>query len=340
MAFPYDFEANFELGDNSEFDAESDSSSLLDFPHYATLAKIPNLPAPFRGAYCMRTVLAAGTTEAYVQENDNFDLSASGTLYIRFHFWVSSDITMANNDEFGIFQLWSGTNTVEAGVYINYTTANDLRVGIGETSASQLKPLTTNEWHCMEVFVTIDSGVGDDGTIDAWLDGAAYTQVTSLDQGAITSGVFGILNPDAGSTTGTVLIDQIAADSARIYPISRRWQRQVFLTKSSHVFVGNGVVDNVELIDGGSGDTVLDLFDTDIGVTNDISNSHNRINVVTASDFVDPAGMPADFTRGCYVSMSGTSPRAIVSIRSATGWGSDGAVRNVGMHRKPHPLGA
>jgi len=340
VAFPYDFEANFEQGTNAEFDTESDTSSLLDFPHYSELAKTPGKAAPFRGAYCMRTVLAAGTTAAYLQENDNFDISADGTLYVRFYFRVSSDITMANNDEFGIFQIWSGTNTVEGGVYVNYTTANGLRVGIGETSASSFKQLTTDEWHCMEVFINLDDGVSDDGTLDAWLDNSSFTQVTSLDQGAITSAVFGILGPDAASTVGTVLMDQIVADSARIYPISNRWQQEVFLTKSSHVFVGNGMIDNVELIDGGSGDVTLDLFDTDIGAANDISNSKIQLKVVTADDFVDPAGMPATFTRGCYVSMGGTSPRAIVKIRNATGWGSEGAVRNVGMHRKPHPLGA
>jgi len=49
---------------------------------------------------------------------------------------------------------------------------------------------------------------------------------------------------------------------------------------------------------------------------------------LTASETpVDPAGVPINITDGCYISLAGTNPRAIVNIHRAVGYYSDGAIR-------------
>jgi len=341
MGFPFLSEAGFEAGTLGHFDTEVDTELRLDFPHYSDLAKIPGAGAPWRGAYCMRVALAndGSPADAYVQETGAWDLSASGTLFVRLMFRVSADIVMANNDEFAIFQLWSGASTPEAGAYINYTTANGLRLGIGEGSASSFAPLTVGVWHCLELKFVIDSGAGNDGTIDAWLDGGALTQVTGLDQGAITSGVVGVLSQDAGTTGGTILFDDIIADDARIFPPVERFPQQILLTASGHVFVGPGEVLKLDLLSGGATDNVLQVYDTDRGYTSDGSAAALELRNVANNERVPMGDWPLRLHRGCYVSLAGTNPRAIVTIAWANSY-SEGAMRQQGIRRAVNAFGA
>lgn len=341
MAFPFLFEENFETGTLGAFNTETDTESRLDFPHYSDLAKIPAGSAPYRGAYCMRVNLAndGSPADALVQETDGFDTAAAGVIHVKFCFYVSPDITMANTDEFAIFQMWSATNTVEGGAYINFTTANGLRLGIGETSATVLKPLTTGEWHQLEMIFDVDNAGANDGTIDAWLDGSAYTQVATLDQGAITSAVLGVMSQDAGTTRGFILYDQVYADDARLGPFAQRWPRQLVLTKSGHVFVGAGIVEDVSLLSGAATDNVLRLYDTDIGSTTDVESFVTELKNTSNGQLVNPEDKCLRFNRGCYVSMTGTNPRAVVKILRAPGYFSEGTIRGLGQQRRAHPLG-
>lgn len=338
MAFPFLSETGFESGTLGHFDVETDTETRLDFPHYTELARIPNMGMPFRGAYCMRVNLANDGTpaDAYVQETGSWDTGADGTIFFRFQFWISRDLVMANNDEFALFQLWSGASTVEGGVYVNFTTANGFRVGVGETSASQLKPLTLGQWHTMEIGFNIDAGGGNDGTIDAWLDNAAYTQITGLDQAAITSGVLGVLSQDAGTTTGVVLFDEVIADDARIFPPVERFQDTILMTTSGHVFVGEGTFD-VTLLSGAATDCVASVFDTDLAYTSDASNLVVELKNIAANESVPD--YPRRVQRGCYVSLSGTNPRALVTLRKVMHY-SSGAMRGYGLRRVANPLGA
>lgn len=337
MAFPYLSEEGFEAGTVGHFDADTDTETRSQVYHYTDLAAIPGLPAPYRGAYCYGVNLANDGTPAdsYLQETGSWDTAASGTIWFRFLFWVSPDITMANADEFAIFQLWSATNTVEGGAYINYTTANGLRIGIGETSASSFLGLTTGQWHCLELKFVIDSGAGNDGTLDGYLDGAAFTQVATLDQGAITSGVVGVLGQDAGTTKGYVLFDEILADDARIFPPVRRFAEDLLITKSGHVFVGPGRLENASLLSGAGTDNVLSVYDTDVAYTSDAAAAKLELKNTANNETVDPAGVPVTCQRGCYVALSGTNPRAIIKFSGTPAYGSDGAIRSYGTRRKP-----
>lgn len=340
MAFPFLLEENFEGGTKGAFDASADTDSKLTFPHYSALAAIPGLPAPFRGAYAMMIDLSKGTSDAYVQETGSLDTSAAGTIWLRFYVWFGAPrgrtLTMANNDLFSIFQLWSSTNTVEATVGIQYTTASGYRWFVNETasaSGASFLTLIPNKWTCIELKALVDSGVGNDGTLDLIVDGVSATQITGLDQGAITSGILGAVGIDAGTTVGVLLFNDIIADDAQIYPRAQRWPEEMMLTKSGHVFVGRGEIANVTLLSGGSADNVLKVFDTDAAEVNDAQAAAIELRNTAASETVDPAGVPVPLDRGCYVELSGTNPRAMVKICRANGYGSDGAVRGVGARR-------
>lgn len=340
MAFPFLSQNNFSAGTAGHFDTEADTETRLDFPHYAVIARIPGLPMPWRGSNCMRVTLVNDGTpaDAYVQETGSWDTAASGTIFFRFMFYMTADYVMADSDEFAIFQLWSATNTVEGGVYVNYTTANGLRIGIGETSASSFMPLTAGAWHCVELKAVIDSGVGDDGTLDGWLDNAAFTQVTALDQGAITSGVVGVLSQDAGTTKGTVFFDSVIADDARIGEPVERFPNPLLLTASGHAFVGPGEICRIQMLSGAATDNVAQVYDTDTGYTTDASNIVLELKNTANNEVIDLPEARICVKRGCYVSLSGTNPRAIISFRNA--YQDDGPLRAYALRRTPTRSGA
>ena len=340
MAFPYISEYNVEQGDKGHFDSESDSTGRLDFAHYSTLAQTPGLAMPWRGAYAMRVNLATSTTDAYLQEDTSWDLAADGTIYFRFMLWISSDLVMANNDQFYVLKLQSTGPVDEVVAGLVYTTAAGLKFGVGETGITSSLPVEKGKWNCIEVTANIDAGAGNDGTIDYWVNGVAGTQVASLDQAAIIQGRFGVMGQDAGTTAGTLLFDALVADDARIYGsynYNERFSENIYLTASSHVFVGHGVLENVQLITGGT-DNVLEVFDTDTANVLDVGKRKVHLLTSTSGEVVDPAGMPITITRGCYVKLSGTQgangPFALVKVGRAVGWGSDGAIRNYGNRRK------
>lgn len=347
MAFPLLMEEGFELGTDGAFDAESDTDSKLTFSHYAALARTPGLPMPYRGAYCMTIDLSVGTAAAYVQETGALDsaLGADGTAYIRFYHYfgapnragnVRQDPVMANNDIFGIFQAWSSTNTVEATFGIEYTTANGFRYFINETAAASgasYAALPLHQWNLIELFLTIDDGVGNDGTIDAWVNGSALTQITGLDQGAITSVVLGAMNLDAGTTRGYMAFDEFAADDTRLYGYAERFPQTIMMRTSGHAFVGPGTIDNISLLSGAGTDNVIEVYDTDEAELNDATRVPVELKNTANNELVDPAGMPIRVQRGAYVNFTGTNPRTIVKICNAPLYGAEGAMRRYAQLR-------
>ena len=337
MAFPFLVEEGFEAGTLGAFDAESDSANRLSFPHYSTLARFPGLSAPYRGAFCMMVELAPSATDAYVQETGGYDTSAAGTIWVRFQLYVSANLTMATTDELAIFQLWSGTNTVEGGVYINFTTASGVRLGVGESTASQFLSLSLGQWHTVELQAVIDSGGPNDGTLTLYLDGAAATQVTGLDQAAITSAVYGVIGQDAGTTAGYVLFDDCMADDLQLYNRTIRFPQVVLLTASGHVFMGQGGIEDLTVIDGGSGNSTADLYDTDMGNTTDLQRLVASAATTSNSARDNAANMPVQVRRGCYVLLGGTNPRALVKIGQSQAYWSDAAIRNHGLKRIAAP---
>ena len=349
-AFPYLFSESFEGSDQGNFDATSPATyTSARFAHYSYLAGLSDVKvAPYRGAYCWLKDLSIDTTDHYVQETGGMDVAADGTIFTRFYLYLSRNLTMANTDEFAVMQHWAGVSTVEAGVYVNYTTANGFRLGIGETTASSFLPISLGQWHCVELQANVDNAGANDGTLDGWLDGGAFTQVTALDQGVFTSAVFGTIGQDAGTTQGFVAIDEIAAASQRLYPIVDRFPEQLIVTEDTHAFVGEGDILDLTLIAGAATNNVAYIYDTDTGRDGDTGGDNDERNFVarvtnlTNSETVSSPfhNSPIHVKRGAYIVLEGTNPRAIVRIGRAQGYWSDGRIRDHGYRRRPHPVGA
>ena len=340
MAFPYDIHVNFEDGTDGVFDAEVDTQPKLDIAHYSELARTPGNAAPFSGAYCMRINLAVGTTTAYLREDDN-DLALNAAASFRFYFYCNN-MTMANNDEF-IILAGRSASAYEFVVSVNFTTANGLRIGVGNETAAALTPLSQGAWHLVELSVNIDAGGGNDGDINWWVDGVAQTAVATLDQLATTNLRFGAMDMDAGTTSGLLLFDDFVMDSARVFGTlpQDRFSTDRVLLGNGHVFVGPGCIENATLLAAETADCGLRLWDTDIANTDGIGNEKLllRNTATTGGEVVDPAGVPIQFKRGCYCTLTGASPDALgpwgrFKIDRAIAYGSDGAIRSYGLRRK------
>ncbi|KKK83636.1 hypothetical protein LCGC14_2791400, partial [marine sediment metagenome] len=328
----------FEPGDASLWDGgETDTGSLLDFPHYTTLAAIPGSGLPFRGAYCMRVV--CGDANPHTVDEGSIDIADDATAFVRFYLYIDNGFAATANDTFNIFEFQQAGGTIEASLSLKITATTDvvaISLGDGIVSSETFFEISKGVWHAIEMKMRAD--LLDLGTLDLWVDGANLISITGLDNAAAVGlGVLGTQDT-AATTTGTLLFDQFVFDDLQIYPFKRRYVENVLVTKNQHVFVGNGRIENVTLLSGDmTADNVLQIYDTDDADTDDASNIVAELRNTAANETVDPAGMPVRDSRGAYITLTGTStgrgPRALVQIGAAQGWGSDGAIRNYAAKR-------
>jgi hypothetical protein len=343
VAFPYVADQNFEAGGFTEFDSEVDTENKLAVLHYTTLAQHgARLELPYIGAYAAHITLAGGTADAYLQEDDLYDLAAAGILHLRFMVYVKG-LVMAASDRFTIFSVQSAGPTDEMTVSI-LNDAGVLRWVAAETGATAVgsgrtAPLVQDQWHTVELSLTVDSGAGNDGTAAFFLDGYPVgTPITALDQGAIIQARLGAIGIDAGTTAGHLLFDHVVADDTRVFPPGDRFGQSRLATKSSHLFVGPGQLQSVTLLAGAATDNALICYDTDEANTNapsrmivpELRNAQGASDTVTYHVSAG-AGL---FQRGCYVALSGTNPRAVITARQ--GLSSVGSLRSWVKNRPMH----
>lgn len=333
MAHPWIDEENFEHGSASGgiWTSESDTGGKLDVASYRALAQSNHagaLAMPFRGAFCLRADLRTGDTNAHQLISTNVTQALDNSGYHRFMWYAGTDLAATANDIFNIFELASSGPVVEVAVSVQITAATDtIQFGVGgegtPVQASAFgQVFDVGQWFAVEVLADIDDDAQDDGTIDLWVspwpgpaeNGVHVGQVTGLDQAAIAQLQLGTSN-QAATTTGTMLWDEYVHDDARVYPISSRFPQARRLTSSGHVWVGPGCA-TVRVIDGGSGDGVATIYDTDRADTNDYSNAVHQAAEMTASE-VDWDGEEFTVQRGCYVSLAGTNTQAIVRVKRA-----------------------
>lgn len=338
MSFPWLAAEGFEAGTRGTFDSESDTDSVLDFAHYADLARLPwPQAAPFRGAYVARWRLNGGTNDATLTEGA-VDVAADGTFGVYFPLFIGPDFVATADDTLNLLEL-QATGTVELAVGLRITAATGaIEIGVGETAPTQFSAQTLDRgrWYEIEVTGNVDAGVGNDGDATLYVDGVSRATVTTLDQGAITDLVLGVQNQLA-TTTGTLYIDSYIADEGRVYPMVDRYSPDVLATYNVHVLLGPGRIENLTLLAGNGTDCVVEVYDTDRGNTTDAQKRVLRLNNVTANEVVDPAGVPVDVTRGAYVVLTGTTPRAQVQVSQAVAL-SPGGVRAYGLRSRVNPL--
>lgn len=334
MAFPWIFASNFESGSNADWDSESDTGSLLDFPHYSVLASLPwSQAAPYSGAYCMRVRM--GDTNDHTLTEADIAIAADTGRYASFMLYLAPNVTATADDTFQILELQQAGGTVEAVVGLRITAStNAVEIGCGETAPTAFATATLdrNRWYHVELFADLDAGGGNDGSLTLYLDGVSVATVSSLDQGAVGKGVLGTQDT-LSTTTGTLLFDDFVFDDAQVYPRRERFPLDVTPTKSTHVFVGPGAVQFGALLSTTAGNT-MKLYDTDTANVNDAQGLVADLDYDAGRVSIEG---PLYFTRGCYVQLSGTNPRGSVQLlRSVDGprFYSAQGIRHYGQNRR------
>lgn len=337
MAFPFTFHSNFEAGTNAEWDSETDTGSLLDFPHYSVLAQDPNSVMPYRGAYCMRNAL--GDTNDHTLTEGDIDIADAGSAYFRWYMALSKDFRFTADDTFNVFELQQAGGTVEVSVGFRVTNSSQLiEFGIGDGTAptSFVHWPGLRKWVCVELLATISTG--GSGVVTLYLDGAQATTLTSQTHAAaIGQGVLGS-QLTLATTLGTIYYDEFAMDDARLYPFRDRFPFNHQILKTGHQWVGPGYIEGAAFWTIANGDETLALYDTDTATTTDATPVVELDATAQTS-----VGGPLYFERGCYAVLGGTNPRAIVyDVRSNEKLGVKGplfhsayGMRFWGYNRKP-----
>ena len=164
------------------------------------------------------------------------------------------------------------------------------------------------DWICVELQVNVDAGGGNDGSLTMWT-GNNRVRIGSLDQAALTGVRFGAMN-QSGDFAGNLYFDEVIFDTARLYQDSSPDNlsfagKTMPIFKSGFAFVGAGAIDGATLIDGGSGDCTLKIFDTD-----DVNYAYDML-----KEALSDAGCGA---RWCTASPSATSSTCSRSSAAAT----------------------
>ncbi len=320
MAFPFLVEENFDDGTRGNFDSETDSSSILDFPHYAEIARQGF--APWQGAHVMRGKLN-GTAVGFVTETGTFDTNAAGTIHVWFTVLIGEDVTLATSEHVVLFCLDSAGPVLEASFGVR-NNAGVYELFFGETglAGTRTMPITRSNkrWYEIEMSCLVDNAGSDDGTITAYIDGGPIGAVIgTLDQGVITQARYGIVTGTTATAKGTILCGPIMADDLRIYPRRRnRFKCDQWVTRDRTVWIGTGELDAVSIT---ATDTagVLNIYDTDIFESTGVNFSRIPLiytrNVV-ANDQSPGMTTPIRFEKGVYVQLAaGASPQAFLSLK-------------------------
>jgi hypothetical protein len=276
----------------------------------------------------MRAVLSGGTADAFVIEGD-IDIADTATASVSFKVWFDPDFTATADDTVALFELQGTTNIATGSIGFRYVEATDvINFGIGgddeqvAPTAFGAEAIQRGVWYTVEGKFNIETNAS--GTFDLYVsrsdhrgDTAAVASGTSIDGIAVLRGVLGIQDHLA-TTLGTILFDDFKFDDLQLFHDARRFPDDKLLTKTGHILTGPGSFDGIELLSGAGTNNVLTVFDTSVANTDDEGNIAVEIKNLTNNELVPSRG-PVTVSRGAYVVMSGTNPRAIArGIRGST----------------------
>jgi len=345
----WDFADAFESGDFSGWDiSEVDVSSVLSVDHYSTLAQ--HGFAPYSGAYCMHVNYSAATNNAYI--GDSAIACADGeTIWVRFNMYIDSrvatDSTVTDAVKILDFQSAASASIVSFGMNINASTDSIFWQVTDETTGTTSDTLAAelDTWNTIEIKLNIQTAAAT-GEIELYVTpegkepSSSVTIQSTLNQAtaAVTKGLFGITGI-AATTRGQVLFDNFyqsgpSGSPARIYPDKDRFAVTRTVTRSGHVFLGQGTVEQVQVTDGGSGASAIEIYDTDTSQTF-IDSKRLALFAATAGSTESSGDSPFDVVRGCYavVTDGGSGVEATVRISRAPNWFSNANIVQLGRRR-------
>ena len=342
MASPWIAESNFELGTNAEWSAEFDTGARLDFPHYSQLASQHtwSSAAPRKGAFCMR--VEAGDANPHFVNRTDAIVAITTSSYFKFQFCVGSGWTAgATTNTFTIFRLMGGATTethASVGLRVGRLSTTSIELGVGTSVPTVFGPfLDLNRWYSIEVQASTaaDITTGAVGLNTVYLDGAIGATVAGIQQTVETTVCRLGLMDGIALNQGTLLYDSYIHDDLRIGPDLDYGDTTQQLTRSGHVFVGPGTLQNASLISrSGVATGTVTFYDTDRGTTTSESKIKAAMQATVNAEVIDLAGVPITFNRGCYALITPTAiastPRLSVSF-SAYAESSLSAKRTLGQ---------
>jgi hypothetical protein len=337
LAFPYEFESNFEGGVETEWTGTpADTDSALDVAHYKTLAAMGM--EPYSGAYCLRLQAGLGANDATLTEGA-CNIADTATAWFRFNIYFSNNFTCTATDaSVSLLELQGAANAITASFGFRITVTTDvINLGIGSAAAAAVpatfssNALERGKWYTVELKVnietdgsgTMDMYVTEDGGVQATGAEASLATKTNI---AVTHAVIG-LQDHLATTSGYILIDNFAQDSEQLYH-QVRYPETVLLTKTGHAFVGPGKIETLTLLGGGGADAVCNVYDSDA------ASSANLVATISndATSQTVTRVTPITVARGAYITLAGTAsangPRALVKLANASH--SAGTVRRLG----------
>ena len=307
----------------------------MDFPSWRTLATIPQAPTPYRGGYCMR--IRPGDTNDHTLTEGDINIADTATAWIRFALFISNNFGATADDIFNIFE-WQAGGTIESVISLQITAATDLvdiAASDGIEASTGFSNISKGVWHEIEAGLLVSTG--GTGTLQLFVDGVRINNLTSQTHAAaITDGILGTQGTLSTTDAGYLLFDEFAFDNTRL-GYTARWEKSRLITSSSFMFVGPGKVKAVTILDGGSGDVSLELYDTDTYRAS-MSPVWRSRTVVNNTD-VPVMGLDIPFSRGCLAVLGGTLPGAIIQIDNAVQWGSDAAIKSYAINAAQERIG-
>ena len=323
-SFPFQFEANFEGGDASEFTSTVGTQVAVE--HYKELARNGAWGVPYRGAYALQGTFGTNT-DSYVRST-SITIGSGSVGYSRFMFYIGDDVSASTTTEV----LLHTTEPAVAGIGLRIESGGDIKFGI----ASNGSALTTSDvvlekgrWYTAEL--TADTT--NTNTCTATLnDAVSVTIANGVATGATTESRLGVVGIGAGSLAnieGTVTLDELATDTARLYGFDSRYPQRLLVTKDSHIFVGSGNIEDVQLIAGAGTDCELNIYDTETGDTNPQNLVYRHTNNTTDEATNYNGRNKIKLHKGAYVTMSGTDPRAVIALGVTSSYGSEANVRKL-----------
>lgn len=350
MALPYIFSSNFEQGDASEWDSETDPGSLLDFPHYTTLAAIPGMEVPYSGAYCMRINRAGSALDCYLVEGD-VNISDGTTAWARFnvYFAVGFAENSTATDGFAIarFRASGGTVLLNAGAtYDNTQGETFFSTGAAGFPDVATEPIEEGVWYTIELQLTPDTGGSGSILLYATKEGEPPSTTALVSTTGLTAGFVDVADCLFGAqavsatTNGVYLLDNFCFDNERMWPEERFTDNRV-VYQPGHAFLGPTTIDRAYM-SATTAATEMRLYDTDRANLR----NENLVAVVrnpSADETVETPNVPLDFARGCYAQITDSAdPRAGIVPLDAIGMlkasrcpngMSSGGIRSLGARR-------
>ena len=317
MALPLEFFKSFEMGTKGNFDSETDTGNRLDFPHAKDIAPV----MPYRGAYCMRINLGKNSSDAYLEEGVSWPDQTD--RFGRFRIFVGNDVQFGNDaDHVTLLQFYSSTSTKEARVLL--ARLDPLGVCLvtqmeGDTWGfgnwlPQLK-ITLGKWITVEFEQWVDAALG---FVSVKFAGAGNAPSARFPEGTITKFRLGAID-QSGDITGTIYIDDFAIDEDRLYEDNSAHNGalsggSMFFVQSGFAFLGAGEIESVSLVDGGSGNCRLKIYDTAEPTAKPLGSLRDSLATLSNNATEQSRHRGFRVTRGAYVELSGTNPQAIVRL--------------------------